>query len=41
MNQLEQIKKIANFDLDTEQRLKALPVEEFLFHLQTMHDEDA
>lgn len=35
-----QVKKIAKFDLQEEERLKRLSVYDFLFHLQCLHDED-
>jgi hypothetical protein len=34
-----QVKKIAKFVLNEEDRLKKLSVYEFLFHLQCLHDE--
>jgi hypothetical protein len=37
--QEKQVKKMAKFDLDEEDRLKKLSVYEFLFHLQCLHDE--
>jgi hypothetical protein len=40
MNQEVQIKKLANFDLDEEDKLKRVSVFRFLFHLQAMHDEN-
>lgn len=39
MEQAIQLKKLANFDLKKEQDLNRLPVYDFLFHLQTLHDE--
>lgn len=41
MSQAQQIKKLANFDLVAEARLKRISVHDFMFHLQTMHDENS
>lgn len=40
MEQANQIKKIANFDLNAEDQLKRISVFDFLFHLQAMHDDN-
>lgn len=40
LEQVNQIKKIANFDLNAENKLKSISVFEFLLHLQAMHDDN-
>lgn len=39
MNQANQLKKIANFELGKEVEFNRLSIYDFLFHLQALHDD--